>query len=358
MMALFKKGNLVGLDIGTSSVKMAHMKETSRGIELLSFDMVTLPPETVVDGRIMNFAAVVERVREMVRTNGLKGREATLGVSGNFVIIKKLLMTEMTSYELEESLQWEAEQYIPFDIKEVNVDVQIINPRAGHGQMDVLLVAAKKEYVDEHVSVAMEGGLKPMTVDTATFAVFNMFEANYQLPPGESIALINIGASLTNVIVVSNGNMAFTRDLGMGGNKLTLEIQKQLNVTFEEAEQFKTGVEGSLSSSTIAREVGRISEHVADDMVTEIKRSLDFFMATNMKTDISRLYLAGGSAQIPALVRRLENRLGVPVELINPFKNIVVDSRKFDIDLLQRVAPAAGVAIGLGLRKSGDRAVA
>lgn len=357
-MALFKKGNLVGLDIGTSSVKMAHMKETSRGIELLSFDMVTLPPETVVDGRIMNFAAVVERVREMVRTNGLKGREASLGVSGNFVIIKKLVMTEMTTYELEESLQWEAEQYIPFDIKEVNVDVQIINPRAGHGQMDVLLVAAKKEYVDEHVSVAMEGGLKPMTVDTATFAVFNMFEANYQLPPGESIALINIGAALTNVIVVSNGNMAFTRDLGMGGNKLTLEIQKQLNVTFEEAEQFKTGVEGSLSSSTIAREVGRISERVADDMVTEIKRSLDFFVATNMKTDVSRLYLSGGSAQIPALVRRLENRLGVPVELVNPFKNIVVDAKKFDIDLLQRVAPAAGVAIGLGLRKPGDRAVA
>ncbi len=355
---MFGKGNLVGLDIGTSSVKMAHMKETSRGVELLSFDMVALPPETVVDGRIMNFAAVVERVREMVKTNGLKGKEAALGVSGNFVIIKKLLMTEMTAYELEESLQWEAEQYIPFDLSEVNVDIQILNPRAGHGQMDVLLVAAKKEYVDEHVSVALEGGLKPVTVDTATFAVYNMFEANYQLPPGETIALINVGASLTNVIVISNSTLAFTRDLGMGGSKLTTEIQKQLNVTFEEAEQFKTGVEGSLSSSTIAREVGRISERVADDMVTEIKRSLDFFVATNMKADITRLYLTGGSAQVPALVRRLENRLGVPVELTNPFKNIVVDAKKFDIDLLQRVAPAAGVAIGLGLRKPGDRAVA
>ena len=357
-MGLFKKGNLVGLDIGTSSIKMCHLRETPKGLELLAFDMINLPPDTVVEGRIMNFATVVDRVREIVKSNGLKGKHAALAVSGNFVIIKKLLMTEMTTYEMEESLQWEAEQYIPFDINEVNVDFQILNPRAGHGQMEVLLVAAKKEYVNEHVSVALEAGLKPAVVDTATFAVYNMFEANYQIPPSESFAIINIGAALTNVIVISNGSLSFTRDLGMGGNKLTLEIQKQLNVTFEEAEQFKTGVEGSLSSSTIAREVGRISERIADEMVTEIKRSLDFFVATTMKADIARVYLSGGSAQIPALIRRLENRLGIPVELVNPFKNIIVDAKKFDIELLGRVAPAAGVVVGLGLRKLGDRASA
>ena len=248
--------------------------------------------------------------------------------------------------------------YFTFNIQEVNVDFQILNPKAGHEQMDVLLVAAKKEYVNEYVSVAVEGGLKPVVVDTATFALYNMFEANYSIIPSETFAILNIGATLTNVLIISGGTLAFTRDLGMGGNKLTREIQKQLNVTFEEAEQFKTGVEGSLSSSTIAREVGRISEKVAEEMVTEIKRSLDFFVATTMKADISKIYLAGGASQMLSLIRKLENKLGIPVELINPFKNIIVDANKFDIELLSRVAPAAGVVVGLGLRKAGDRSVA
>ncbi len=345
---------LVGLDIGSSSVKLVRLRQSSGAWELVSFSMGPLPPDAVVEGRIMNFTAVVERIRELVREANVRDAECCISVSGSSVIIKRLSLPEMTREELEDSILWEAEQYIPFDIKDVNVDAQILNPRAGQGQMDVLMVAAKKDVVSEYVSVAVEGGLRPAVVDVAIFACMNMFEVNYTVPADLTVALLNVGANSINVGVLSGGTIAFTRDLPMGGALLTAEIQKQFNVSFEEAEAFKTGAESSLSSSTVAREVAKIADRVSDQMVTEVQRSLDFFVATSIKADIGRVYLCGGSAQLPALIRALERRMEVPVELVNPFRNIAVDARRFDIDLLQRAAPVAGAAVGLALRRPGD----
>jgi len=346
--------NAIGLDIGSSSIKLIQLRETSKGIHLVNFDMALLPPEAVVDGALMNFTAIVEKIRELLRVHRIRFKECALSISGHSVIIKKISLPEMTPEELQESIQWEAEQYIPFEIKDVEVDVEILNPKAGQGQMDVLLVAAKKEIINDYVSVAMEAGLKPVIMDVDTFTIQNAFELNYGFPPNEVIALINIGASVININIVANGITTFTRDIGMGGQMLTEEIQKQLNVSYEEAEHYKTGGEGTISSSSIYREVQRLSERVSETLVTEIQRSIDFFAATTINADISRIYLSGGSSQIPALIRSLERRLEVPVELVNPFKNIVVDPKKFDFDLLQRMAPMAAVAVGLGLRRAGD----
>lgn len=346
--------NAIGLDIGSSSIKLIQLKETSKGIHLVNFDMALLPPEAVVDGALMNFTAIVEKIRELLRVHRIRFKDCALSISGHSVIIKKISLPEMTEEELQESIQWEAEQYIPFEIKDVEVDVEILNPKAGQGQMDVLLVAAKKEIINDYVSVAMEAGLKPAVMDVDTFTIQNTFELNYGFPPNEVIALINIGASVININIVANGITTFTRDIGMGGQMLTEEIQKQLNVSYEEAEHYKTGGEGTISSSSIYREVQRLSERVSETLVTEIQRSIDFFAATTINADISRIYLSGGSSQIPALIRSLERRLEVPVELVNPFKNIVVDPKKFDFDLLQRMAPMAAVAVGLGLRRAGD----
>jgi len=348
------RANLVGLDIGSSAVKLIRLRHASGSWELVAFTMGQLPPDAVVEGRIMNFTAVVERIRELVREADVKDAECCLAVSGSSVIIKKLSLPEMTRAELDESIMWEAEQYIPFDIKDVNVDVQILNPRAGQGQMDVLMVAAKKDVVNEFVSVAVEGGLRSVVVDVGIFACLNMFEINYAVPADQTLAVLNVGANSVNVGVLSGGMVAFTRDIAIGGSMLTAEIQKQFNVSYEEAEAFKTGAESSLSSSTIAREVAKIADRVSDTMVTEVQRSLDFFVATSIKADISRIYLSGGSAQLPSLIRALERRMEVPVELVNPFRNIAVDARKFDIDLLQRAAPVAGAAVGLALRRFGD----
>lgn len=347
--------NGIGLDIGSSSIKIIQLREKAKGVHLDAFDMRILPPEAVVDGALLNFTTIVEKIKDLTRSNKIRNREVVVGVSGHSVIIKKISLPEMTPQELEESIQWEAEQYIPFDIKDVEVDVQILNPRAGQGQMDVLLVAAKKDVISDYESVVAEAGLKPIVVDVDTFTIQNMFELNYGFPPNQTIALINVGASVVNINVVASGLTTFTRDISMGGGLLTAEIQKQLNVSYEEAEHYKTAGEGNITNNTIAREVQRLSERVSLTLVTEIQRSLDFYAATTVNADIARIYLSGGSAQIPQFVRILERNLEVPVEIVNPFKNIVIDPKKFDVDLLQRMAPLAAVSVGLGLRRTGDR---
>jgi type IV pilus assembly protein PilM len=347
--------NSIGLDIGSSSIKIIQLKEDRRGVHLQAFDMAMLPPEAVVDGALMNYTAIVEKIKELVAANRIKNKDVCVAVSGHSVIIKKISLPEMTADELDESIQWEAEQYIPFDIKDVNVDVQIVNPKAGQGQMDVLLVAAKKDVIQDYVSVVAEAGLRTMVVDVDTFAIQNMFELNYGFPPNETIALVNVGASVININVIAGGVTTFTRDISMGGGLLTAEIQKHLNVSYEEAEHYKTAGEGNITNSTIAREVQMLSEKISQTLVTEIQRSLDFYAATTVNADISRIYLSGGSAQIPPLIRALERNLEVPVELVNPFKNVIIDPRRFDVDLLQRMAPVAAVVVGQGLRKSNDK---
>ena len=349
------KKNAVGVDIGSHSIKVCQLRETGKGLHLVRFDSKTLPPEGVVDGAVMNFGAVVDRLKELVVDNRLKNKPAALSISGHSVIIKKISLPEMTDEELNSSIMWEAEQYIPFDINEVHVDVQVLDPKAGQGQMDVLLVAAKKEVINDYTSIAMEAGLSPVVMDVDTFAVQNVFELNYGFPPNETVALVNIGASMINIDIVSNGVLQFTRDISMGGSLLTEEIQRGLGVSYEEAEHYKTGGGETISSSAIFREVQRLSERVANTLVTEIQRSIEFFKATSISVDISRVYLSGGSCQMQALIQAMEQRLEVSVELVNPFKNIVIDTRRFDIGLLQKMAPAAGVAVGLALRRRGDK---
>src|SRR5947209_13293081 len=228
----------LGLDIGSSSVKLVQLKEAKRGCVLDAFGVAPLPPEAIVAGALMNSTAIVEAIRQLLGQFKLKNREVAIGVSGHSVIIKKISMPRMTREELEESIQWEAEQYIPFDVKDVNIDVQILSPEGadpGTGQMDVLLVAAKKDMINDYTSVVAEAGLQPVVVDVDAFAVQNAFEVNYDLPRNETIVLVNAGASVVNINVLAKGLTTFTRDVTMGGNQFTEEIQKQLNVSYDEA---------------------------------------------------------------------------------------------------------------------------
>ncbi len=237
----------LGLDIGSTSVKMIQLKEQRRrgvvGYALQSFGMKPLPAEAIVDGALMNSTAIVQAVQELISELRVKQKEVAIGVSGHSVIIKKISMPRMTQEELEESIQWEAEQYIPFDVKDVNIDTQILNPDANDatGQMDVLLVAAKKDMINDYTTVVSEAGLHPAVVDVDAFAVQNVFGANYDVPENQTIVLINAGASVVNINIVANGMTVFTRDVTIGGNQFTEEIQKQLNVSYEEAEALKSG---------------------------------------------------------------------------------------------------------------------
>lgn len=345
----------VGLDIGTSSIKLAHLKETSKGMQLLAFDTMVLPPDTIKDGVILNAPELVRRLQDLFASNKVREKRVAVSLSGHSVIIKKIALPEMSQAELDEQIQWEAEQYIPFDIKDVNVDYEIINPRAGQGQMDVLLVAAKKAVISELTDVVRAAKLEPVVVDVDSFAIFNAFELNFDVPQSEAVALINVGASTININVIADGATSFTRDITVGGNLLTDEIAKQFAVPWEEAEHMKTTSETTLSMSGVLREVQRISQRVSENLINEIQRSLDFFAATAMNADISAIYLCGGAALQTGLIEGIERRLGVTVRALNPFGSIVVDPKKFDAQLLQRMAPVSAVAIGLARRQQGDR---
>jgi len=344
-MGLFNS-SFVGLDIGSSSVKLMCLQRVSGGrYKLVAFTFGQLPPTAIVEGRIMDFTVVVQRIRELVRKAGVEGAKCCLSVSGSATIIKKLSLPEMTRAELDESIMLEAEQYIPFDINDVNIDVHILNAHAGQGQMDVLMVGAKKDVVNEYVSVATEAGLKPVVVDVSVLAALNMFKAKYEVAD-KTVVLLDVGASSINIGVLSGGIVAFTRDIGIGGNLLTAEIQKQLDVSYEEVEVYKTN-DGP--PSEITRKVLKSAETVSDTMVIEIQRSLDFFIATSIKADISHIYLTGGAAQSPAFVRALERQIELPVEVVDPFRSVEVDQQKFDTRLLRKMAPIAGLVVGLAL---------
>lgn len=346
----------VGLDIGTSSVKLIQLREGKRGYVLESFGVAPLPPEAIVDGALMNSSAVVEAVRDLFAEQKIKQKQVAIGISGHSLIIKKISMAQMSQDELEENIQWEAEQYIPFDVNDVNMDVEILGTGdEATGQMDVLLVAAKKDMINDYTAVIHEAGLVPVVVDVDAFAVQNAFELNYDIPRSETIVLINAGASVCNINVLANGTTVFTRDVSMGGNQFTEELQKQLNVSYDEAEKLKVGGDEDELDAVIPQEVERVIQGVADQLAGEIQRSLDFYSATAADAHISKVYLSGGTARVPALFKLIEERTGVPVEILNPFKAIEIDNRKFDHNHLMEIAPSLAVCVGLGLRAMGDR---
>ncbi len=349
----------VGIDIGASAIKLCQLKKTKKGYVLEHFGMLPLPPEAVVDGALMNSARIVEAIEELVASHRIKHKQVALSVSGHSVIIKKIPLPQMSRDELEESIQWEAEQFIPFDIADVNIDVQIVNQEsAQQGQMDVVLVAAKKDLVNEYTSVIAEAGLEPAVCDVDSFAIENMFETNYELPLDATIALVNVGASKTNINIVSRGVSSFTRDLTIGGNAVTEEIQKQMHVTFDEAEALKLGgrpianPEATEPDAVLPMEVDRAITNVAENITSEVQRSIDFYSATSADPSPSHIYLTGGTAQLRALKTALENRMGVPISVADPFRNIQVPAQ--DRDYLMSIAPSAAVAVGLALRHPGD----
>ena len=345
----------VGLDIGSSSVKLVQLKEKKGGYQLVAFGSAPLPPEAIVDGALMNSAAIVQAIQELVAQQKVKVKEVAIGVRGHSVIIKKIALPRMSQEELDESIQWEAEQYIPFDVKDVNIDTQILTPEAdAAGQMDVLLVAAKKDMINDYTSVCAEAGLTAIVVDVDAFAVQNAYEANYDPGAGETVVLVNVGAAVSNINVISRGVTTFTRDITMGGNAFTEEIQKQLNISYDEAEALKVGGQGE-SDAVVPQEVERVIQGVAEQLGGEIQRSLDFYASTAADGKVTRAFLSGGTARIPALFKTVEARAGVPVEILNPFKNIEIDNKKFDPAVILAAAPSAAVGIGLALRRPGDK---
>lgn len=341
--------SVIGLDIGSSSVKAVEVVARGDSFELLHLGVAALPHDAIVEGAFLNASAIADAIREAIEKSGSRAKHAAAAVSGHSVIVKKITVPSMTATELEESIRWEAEQYIPFDVNEVNLDFEILQAGDAERPMEVLLVAAKKDLIDDYVNLISEAGLTPSVVDVAGFAVENAFEANYGASD-EVIAIVNIGAQTSTINVLAGGVPAFTRDVATGGNQYTAEIQRALSVGFDEAERIKIGERGSESQDVVPQEVEQAMRAVTNNLVGEIARSLDFFAATAADMRIQRVYLAGGSSRVSGLEAAFKERTGLEVELMNPLAKMLPSTR-FDAEFLDQVGPSLSVGIGLAMRR-------
>lgn len=347
-----KKKDLIGIDIGSTSLKLIKLKGSRGSYELEHIGIVSLPPEAIVDNTLMNTTAVVDGLRTLFNDlNVVNVKDVASSVSGNSVIIRKITLAAMSAEDLEEEIQWEAEQYIPFDINDVNIDFQILEPDdVDPSKMFVLLVASKKDIVNDYQAVFAESGLRLVLVDVDVFAVQNAFELNYVMEPDEVYALVNIGENMMNLNVVKGGVSLFTRDVQMGGGLYTEEIQKKLSISGEDAEKMKVSANES-SAADLLESIYRVNETLA----LEIRRSLDFYNSNAIEGRITKVFLSGGGCKSFNLLNSVAAKLTLPVEVINPFTRIKYDERKFDKEFLDEIAPMMTVAVGLASRRLGDK---
>jgi len=342
---------LVGLDIGSSAVKAVELAASGKSYRVVAYASEAMAPDSIVDGAIIDGAGVADTIRRVFERLGTKTKDVAASLSGNAVIVKKISLPQMTEAELAESIKWEAEQYIPFDIQDVNLDYQIVPGDGGaKGSMDVLLVAAKKEKIADYTGVIAQAGRLPVVVDVDAFAVQNAFEANYDVDPHAVTVLMNMGASAVNINIVSGAASIFTRDVSIGGNAYTEAVQREFNLTFERAEATKRGLAGDER----ADEVDAVLRAVSDNVLLEIQKTFDFYRSTAASDRLDRLMLCGGAARVHGFAGALADRFGLPVEPIDPFRRITFDAARMGADA-DEAASTGVVAVGLALRRAGDR---
>lgn len=347
-MALFSKPKgLVGLDIGSSSVKAVELTRKKDTYELASVGLEPLAQDTVVDGAVMDSLAVSQAIEKIFTEQKVKTKNVATSVSGHSVIVKKVTMTYMEDTELFDRINVEAEQHIPFDIADVNLSFQTLETNPAANSMEVLLVAVKKDKILNHTNVLTQAGKSPTLVDIDAFALQNCYEVNYEPADDLTVALLNIGASVMNIAIVHGRTPLFTRDVSVGGNQFTDALQKELDLSFEDAENLKKGVEVPGVSE---EQKNSVLKSVSEILVLEIQKTFDFFRATATAENIQRIYVAGGSARIPGLVDLLREEFSVPVEEFYPFRKVVYNPAKFSDDYIRELAPRLAVAVGLGLR--------
>jgi type IV pilus assembly protein PilM len=353
---VFRKAKaVVGLDIGSSAVKAVELRPAGRSYRVAAFGTEPVPPDSIVDGAIIDAGAVADAIRRIFDTNkAFKAKDVCASLSGNAVIVKKITLPVMTESELAESIYWEAEQYIPFDIQDVNLDYQILDPGTGpesRGSMDVLLVAAKKEKIGDYTSVIAQAGRSAVIVDVDAFALQNAYEINYGLDPGRVVVLLNAGASAININILQGDQSVFTRDISMGGNAYTEALQKELDLPFDAAEQLKKGIPVDGATFEDAQPVLRA---VTENVLLEIQKTFDFFKATASSDQMDRIMLSGGASRVDGFHEMLQERFNAPVEDFDPFRTVTWDAKKVPGDPLHMSATAA-VAVGLALRQVSDR---
>jgi len=351
-MAFGKKDNIVGLDIGSRSIKAAEITETKRGLALKRFGIVDIAHGAIEEGTINDAETVAESIKQLFKSYNIKESNVAVSIGGYSVIVKKISVQTMDEEKLQETIHFEAEQYIPFDISDVNLDFQILGESESNpGQMNVFLVAAKKEMVNDYINLVNLAGLNPCIVDVEAFALQNTFEANYDLQ-SENTALIDIGASKTSLNILKGNSSLFMRDVSLGCGQINQKIMSLIECSFEEAEQLKYG---DKPDKLTAEDLKGIISSVVADWCTEIRRALDFFYSTYPEDQIKRIVLSGGGANIAEFRELLATEASAEVESINPFKNFEIDQKIFDDAFIKQIAPQSAISMGLAMRKVDDK---
>lgn len=349
------KKQLVGLDIGSGSLKLAEILETKTGFLLNHFSDISLDKGTIEDGILVDPEALTEKVNILFKGTGLQGKALVVSISGHAAIAKKVTFQNMEEPELRDMIHDEASKYLPFDnMDDVNYDFQILGQNEYNpNQMDVMLVAAKKDVIADYIEAIENAGSTVMIMDVDTFCLETVYEANYDFDPADIVAMVNIGASITNINVVKGGMSIFTRDFTLAGNTITEAIQSGHSLTFEAAEAMK--IDGP-DADDMARDTFRKSLlSYADPICTEIERSIDYFRSTSGGNNIKKILLSGGVAAIPGITGDLSQRLGIETEVLNPFRKIDWNKKVLNPERIDEIRPIAAVAVGLALRKVGDK---
>ncbi len=367
-MPVTKKNQLVGLDIGSHSIKLVEIDDSKKGMILKNFGIISLPNDAIVEGNIKEMEIAASAIRTLFKHLNVKNKNVAISISGFSVIVKKITISKRDESELEASIHEEAEQYIPFDISDVNLDYDILaSPKKEAGEeeeeeeseaekepkfMDVMLVAAKKDIIEDYESLVHLAGLTPLVMDVDAFALQNAFEVSSEDTSG-SYAIINVGATELGINAVKDGISMFTRDSSYGGSQITEAIMTKLNLSFEEAEKIKLG--GTKIDDRMKGEVEEIFTTMVSGWVQEIKRALDFLSTTYPDETIEKILVSGGAYRIPGFLKYLEMETELPIEELNPFKDLQINEKIFDPRYLSYIAPQAGVAVGLALRSVGDK---
>jgi type IV pilus assembly protein PilM len=352
--SLGRSGGFVALDIGSSSIKMVETAVEKNGYRVLSLGVLPLPAKAIQNNMIVDHASVVGTMRRLIQENGVRASQVVSAVPGRAVIMKKIQMPRQEENELEANIEFEANNVIPENLENVNLDYQVINFADGGSKMDVLLVAVKKEIVNSYTDAITEAGLIPVVIDVDYFAMENMYEANYATEAGGGVVgLIHVGARYTSITLLQNALSIFTGDLPIGGEEFTENLRAEFNISSEAAETFKlTGILEGKKGLDLAAMLRPTTENLAD----EIRRTVSLYGAvpSDEGEGLKIIYLSGGSAMLPGLRALMEEKMGVPVQLAEPFRGFSV-SKNIDRTYLMESAPIFTVGAGLSIRRPGDK---
>ena len=344
-----KKKSVVGLDIGSSALKAVELKPVRGGYELMHIAHHNLQSDTIVDGHIIDLNHVSDCINRVWSESGIKTNQVATSLSGHAVIVKRITLPAMSEEELDEQIHWEAEQYIPFDINDVNLYHEVVAYDQSGQNMDVLLVACKRDKIAQFTQVISQAGKQPVIVDVDAFALQNAYEVNYHPSPDLTVALLDIGASVMTINIVRGVTSIFARDISAGGNQYTDLLQKELDLTFEQAEAVKRGAE--VATHLTAEQTRPAIQSVSEMLGLEIQRTLDFFRSTAADSPgIDRMLIAGGSSKVAHLTEYLSEKFQMPVERFDAFRSVRLDRKRFDEEYLRELSPNMAVAVGLAAR--------